>query len=731
MKNRSISFSAAFILIPIISVGIWCYYYAIDQTSLINLVKLMFPVCIIMYIVGEFLFWAFLSKVKPSFRFGFWWGVFIIAPFYIYQVAFNGRTVLGSLKTIFLYPIYLVSGFISAIAIGFITWSIVGIVFQARQSQNPLRMALSRLVVIILCFAVLLPLVLKNRSAQPDLVAKRTSYRAFQERKLENKPSHRLIVLGIDGGDWDVIQPFVDEGKMPNMKKLMSEGRWGVMESVKPMRSPVLWTSMFTGQPPKKHGMEDWIISYSKNRLVKAIWNILSEYGLMSTIINIPGTFPPEEFLGKEISGFPYPNPTLNVYGWLLSTEPMKTKLTPFVQLDKTMDADGNYNGTINVTDVLIDKYNAGMRGKVFKNMAIEYVLKTKLSEIYGSDIPIAKFKFKPKEKKIDITPLKGEGQAFASIGDGEWSDFFMVSLEPGMVSNVKIRVLSMSDNNFVLYLTPFFQPSDNPKHQYTFPKTLAKDITDLFGQYIVEMTWMSAQDDYITFPAIKDILMYESEKKVKVGETMFQEGQWDLFIQVFSLTDRLQHPTWVFRYQQYEPSELANSEEGRKIIELEKSSIEDAYAQCDSWIGQLLDNMNPQKDILMLVSDHGFTQGTGREQNLGAHRLEGIYLVWGDPIKNTNRGDYKQNRGDKKSILDVTPNILYLLGLPVANDMPGQIWLDLYDDGFEKTNPPSSIETYNKEEDVKGTQQRIDPSALEQIKGLGYLQEGANIEGD
>jgi predicted AlkP superfamily phosphohydrolase/phosphomutase len=326
---------------------------------------------------------------------------------------------------------------------------------------------------------------------------------------------------------------------------------------------------------------------------------------------------------------------------------------------------------------------------------------------------------------------LKGESQAIASIGDGEWSDFFMVSIEPGLVGNVKIRVLSMSDNNFVLYMTPFFQPSDNPKHQYTFPKTLAKDINDLFGQYIVEMTWMSAQDDYITFPAIKDLLMYEADKKVKVGKTLFQEGQWDLFIQAFTLTDRLQHPTWVFRYHQYEPQEMMHSEEGSNIIEMEKSSIEDAYIKCDSWLGDILSNINPQKDIIILTSDHGFTRGVGREVNIGVHRLEGIYLVWGDPVRNTNIKDYKKNRGEKKSILDVTPNIIYLLGLPVGEDMPGKLWLDLYDDEYEKSNPPSFIDTYDVEENVKGMQQKIDPAALEQIKGLGYLQEGANIEGN
>jgi len=719
-----------FFLIPLISIGAWAKYYSIDESSLINLLKIMAPVCLGIYIIGEFLFWALLSRVKPSFRFGFWWGVFILAPYYIFQVSYNAGPLLRPLPAITLYPIYLISGLVSATALGLITWCIWGLLFDAKNAGSPLKMALSRLLILLICLAVLIPTFAKNRAAQPDLVRKRTSYRAFVPRQLERQPSHRMIVLGLDGGDWDVITPLVDQGKLPNMKKLMSEGRWGTLESQTPMRSPSLWTSIFTGQPAKKHGIEDWLVSYSKNRLVKAMWNICSEFGLRSTIINIPATFPPEEIAGKEISGFPYPNLTLNTYGWLLSTQPLTTSLTPFSQLSAKMDANGNLDGTIYVRDVLIEKYNRGMRGKIFRNMALEYILKTKMGEIYGRDIAVAKFKFKPKDEQIEILPVKGEGAAFGTLGKDGWTDFFIVSLGPGTSAVAKIRVLVIDKDNVTLYMSPFFQPSDNPTYPYTFPKSLAKDITDLFGQYIVEMSWMGVQD-VITFPAIRDLLFYMEEKNVQVGETLYKEHEWDLFIHYFGLTDRFQHPTWNYRSGDLKKEALGDIPNRDQVYDEAVGAIDESYAMFDKWLGTVLSTIDPSKDMIMVMSDHGFTQGTGRENKLGAHRLEGIYLVWGEPVTGVNHSDYKSNHADKKSILDITPNMLYLMDLPVAEDLPGKLWLDLYTKEYQDAHKLLTIKTYGKEEAEKGTEQNVDRSTLEQIKGLGYLNGATNIEGN
>ncbi len=727
--DNSLSSFMGFLLIPIIAVGIWCYYYSIDRGSTIALFKLLAPVYIGLYVIFELIFRLFIPRIANSFKLGFWIGVFILAPFYMYQMSFHASFILRQVPENYLFYVYLLIGLISALALGLLFKTAFDLLINVKHASNPGTAALLKLTTILLCMFILLPTFSKNRAAQSQLAKKRTSYRAVVQRDPIEKPLHRMIVLGIDGGDWQVIEPLIEDGKLPHFKKLLDEGRWGVLESMKPYRSPVLWTTIFTGQTPKKHGIEDWEIAYSKNRLVKAVWNIFSEYELRSTIINIPATFPPEEFIGKGISGFPCPNQTMNMQGWMIRSKPMKNTLTPFKLLDLKLDADGNYWGKLTVTDVLIDKYNAGMRGKVFKNIWIQAQLQTKLAEIYGMKIDVARFKYFKDEGRFDILLLHGDGAPLATLEEGKWSDYLTVQLEPGVVGVTKIKAVKLDGDDLLLYMTPFFMRSENPKHPFTFPTALSKDITKLFGQYVVEMTWMAAKD-IILLPAIKELLISTESKKSVVGKALFDENEWDLFIQVFTLTDRLQHPTWAFRYGEYSDTQLKNLENAEMIQKIGYDAIAEGYDLADEWIGDILEGVDPENDVILIASDHGFKAGSGLEVNLGIHRGDGIYVAWGGPIEPVSRGDYKSNKSENKSVKDITRNMLYLTGLPVGEDMAGEIWLDFINPDFLDSHPVTTIPTYNSAEETRGTQQKIDPSALEQLKGLGYI-DGGNIEGN
>ena len=64
----------------------------------------------------------------------------------------------------------------------------------------------------------------------------------------------RVLVLGIDGLDSEVVDQLVAEGRMPNFARLKSEGAHGVLQSDLPMLSPILWTTMATGRSPDRHG---------------------------------------------------------------------------------------------------------------------------------------------------------------------------------------------------------------------------------------------------------------------------------------------------------------------------------------------------------------------------------------------------------------------------------------------------------------------------------------------
>lgn len=126
----------------------------------------------------------------------------------------------------------------------------------------------------------------------------------------------RVVLLGLDGLDFRLIDPLSASGYLPNFAALKEDGTWGKLRSTVPPDSPSAWNSLATGLSPAKHGVFDFFqFSWNQQRarLItrrrggKAIWEILSENGKRVIVVNIPCTYPPDRVSGLMISGFMSP----------------------------------------------------------------------------------------------------------------------------------------------------------------------------------------------------------------------------------------------------------------------------------------------------------------------------------------------------------------------------------------------------------------------------------------
>ncbi len=116
-------------------------------------------------------------------------------------------------------------------------------------------------------------------------------------------------MLGLDGATWDLLMPWIEQEKLPNIKNLIKNGSYGILKSTIPPITGPAWTSLATGKTPGKHGIFDFITT--EGRIVnsmdikeKRIWNILSNNNLSCCMINFPITYPPEKINGIMISSF-------------------------------------------------------------------------------------------------------------------------------------------------------------------------------------------------------------------------------------------------------------------------------------------------------------------------------------------------------------------------------------------------------------------------------------------
>lgn len=88
-----------------------------------------------------------------------------------------------------------------------------------------------------------------------------------------NENNHKVAVIGLDGATFDLLNPWINQGKLPTFKKLMDMGCWGPLESTLPPLSPPAWTSFMTGKNPGKHGIFDFILILQKKAPDSSILN--------------------------------------------------------------------------------------------------------------------------------------------------------------------------------------------------------------------------------------------------------------------------------------------------------------------------------------------------------------------------------------------------------------------------------------------------------------------------
>ncbi|GMU21830.1 MAG: hypothetical protein AMXMBFR13_19190 [Phycisphaerae bacterium] len=130
--------------------------------------------------------------------------------------------------------------------------------------------------------------------------------------------ARRVLVIGLDGATFDVLNPMMSAGRMPHLKRLVEEGTAGILDSTKPPITPAAWTTFMTGKGPGRHGIVDFEkydvkanqLSFNSTYEIreKTIWEILSEKGFRVGSINVPMTYPPRKVNGFMISGFETPS---------------------------------------------------------------------------------------------------------------------------------------------------------------------------------------------------------------------------------------------------------------------------------------------------------------------------------------------------------------------------------------------------------------------------------------
>src|SRR5439155_1099363 len=122
-----------------------------------------------------------------------------------------------------------------------------------------------------------------------------------------------VLIIGLDGATWRVLEPWARAGRLPHLAGLMARGSWGTLRSTVPALTLPAWSSLTTGRNPGAHGVfafrrlapdryDSPGLATTSDLRAPTLWEIAGRAGRRAGIINVPPSYPIRPLNGFVVS---------------------------------------------------------------------------------------------------------------------------------------------------------------------------------------------------------------------------------------------------------------------------------------------------------------------------------------------------------------------------------------------------------------------------------------------
>ncbi|ASJ10331.1 hypothetical protein A3L12_02965 [Thermococcus sp. P6] len=515
----------------------------------------------------------------------------------------------------------------------------------------------------------------------------------------------KIVTIGLDGATWDVILPFVREGKLPTFKELLKGSSWGILKSTLPPVTVPAWPAFATGKNPAKFGIYNFLIVDTKTakvRIVKSsdvkskkIWDYLGFYGKKSMIINHPVTYPPQKINGVMVSGMLTP-PRANDY----TSPPEISK--ELEKLGYIIEPNPEVVKTKWDTEEFIDEIISTINKRT---RAVVHLMKTRPWDFFfvlfrGTDVVQHK-QFQNKEKLLKV--YMEIDKSLATILKSIPKDTFVILMSDHGFCEFK-KCFNITK---LLYETGYVKVKRKEKTGKNSRSSILMKlgISQAFILSMLRKLHLEWIRKYI--PVSLKSRLPSSTVEIDLKESLVYPG--------ILFTGASQYLS-INRDKVKDEEEYLNlrNELISKLLSLKDPKtgervVEEAYKKEDIYSGPYLDEA---PDIVFLLKK-GYGLSTSVDLNapvieeihspFGTHHIDGIFLAYGPGVK---RGHKIENA----KIYDITPTILHIFGLPIPNDMDGRILVEIFEEGseFVKRKPKYVDPSYYEKKDDENLKRAI-----------------------
>lgn len=551
----------------------------------------------------------------------------------------------------------------------------------------------------------------------------------------------RVMIIGIDGATFDIIQPMVERGELPAIASIMRSGVWGNLFSTIPSTTSPAWLSLFSGVNPGKLGTfyltRDSHLTYDEGPpadfskiSVKLLWHCLSGYG-KKVLCVLPFPFPPAKINGVMVSHFKLDMDSEKIsfksYPAETATELSRRYSGRFIERFKCLHKKSGRTPKKEFLDNLI-KVSA-LTTEITREISLSIL------ERHEWDLFITVFHMPDAIQHrfwsyMDPTHPLYNHKGKETYGNVIFDAYKQVDKAVGDI------IQKIGDTTTIIV-------SDHgmsPVHKFFYTNRWLKEkgflsIKGNRNKPSFSMTRIPLsrilERFHIRTGLIPDFHVPSvSRKPLPIPE----EVDWNrtkAYATIFGMNINLEgrEPCGAVKENEYDDVCEALRQEiyGIKDPETGEKVIENVYRRGEIYSGTCLDDAPDivylfkqpfyyvKKDIF---SSEIFKEITSKEivtANHLNHQSQGIFLAKGPHI-------VSQAYPDRVHINDITPTILYLMDQPIPKNVDGRILFEILQHGLCNERRPVYIEPEYLQGEPGGLSPEEEGKIKEQLRQLGYI---------
>lgn len=421
------------------------------------------------------------------------------------------------------------------------------------------------------------------------------------------KTARKMALIGLDSATLDLLERFGDQGRLPNVSRLMQNGVTFEAFPALPAGTAMNWTTIVTGAYVGTHGvtamtlhrpggpldkLESAFFSYECK--AERLWEVGDRCGKRSILLKYPCSWPPTVKNGVQVEGFAEPD-------WNIFALAPRMCYANYPLPSCRKGAACPWPGGVPYANLIEPEPATGW---------------SKLPASHSA----------PLEVVLDFRPTQGEAKRFfalvidtagtgydrvlfcsgrdaaapaSSLREGEWgswvkSEFHTDEGVKEATFRLKLVELSGDAERINIYTSQVF-----PSTGWTRPESLSLDLVEKIGpfQELSSVTepychrWVDAQ-------TILEELEYQVDWLGRAASYLMSEYQWDLFFTQWHGIDHVDHK-FLGGMDPKSNWYLPEKEE------LCTRMIAETYELADRYVGAILEQIGDDT-LVVITSDHG-----------------------------------------------------------------------------------------------------------------------------